>query len=408
MSMSARKRGTTRFLTGSTPRTWSASSSSRILRAPRSAVIAVPATPETMIAVISGANSRIDASTKKPPRRSSAPKRTRKFAACRPGRAVARGDHAHDQREPAQLQREHELVDELAAVRIRRPQRRHDRLAGQDHHVADLLEQVLHGEETAVGDGPHGHATESTILLSTPQHRYSVAAWHGRPTPASRLDHEATSRWASRSTGRSAPRSTAGRLRPGDRLPALRELAARARRQPQHAPRGGGQARARAACSRAATARARSSPPAPPRTTRHAPLVDEVVRLAADAGLSPRDLAAALYVADAAGRRARPGRRRAPRAARRDRRPRPPARRARGPSCPHHVPPEAPRTRRGRLLTTDELREQRDAVVRRIATVQRGHRRRRGRRSSRPAPPRRSRCAHRSARRAPGIAPAWH
>src|SRR3954447_20232473 len=84
-SISARKRGTTRFLTGSTPSTCSASSSSRILRAPRSAVIAVPATPARTIASTNGANSRIDASTKKPPRRSSAPKRTRKFAACRPG-----------------------------------------------------------------------------------------------------------------------------------------------------------------------------------------------------------------------------------------------------------------------------------------------------------------------------------
>src|SRR5436190_592154 len=73
-SISARNRGTTRFFTGSTPRTWSASSSSRILRAPRSAVIAVPATPASTIASTNGANSRIDASTKNPPRRSSAPR----------------------------------------------------------------------------------------------------------------------------------------------------------------------------------------------------------------------------------------------------------------------------------------------------------------------------------------------
>src|SRR5215217_5309684 len=86
-SISARKRGTTRFFTGSTPSTCSASSSSRILRAPRSAVIAVPATPASTIAVTNGANSRIDASTKKPPRRSSAPNSTRKFAAWRPGAA---------------------------------------------------------------------------------------------------------------------------------------------------------------------------------------------------------------------------------------------------------------------------------------------------------------------------------
>jgi len=45
----------------------------------------VPATPASTIAVTNGANSRIEASTKKPPSRSMAPKRTRKFAACRPG-----------------------------------------------------------------------------------------------------------------------------------------------------------------------------------------------------------------------------------------------------------------------------------------------------------------------------------
>src|SRR4051795_8049593 len=84
-SISARNRGTTRFLTGSTPRTCNASSSSRILRAPRSAVIAVPATPASTIASTNGANSRMLARTKNPPRRSSAPNNTRKFAACSPG-----------------------------------------------------------------------------------------------------------------------------------------------------------------------------------------------------------------------------------------------------------------------------------------------------------------------------------
>src|SRR3954453_19093676 len=84
-SINARNLGTTRFLTGSTPRTCNASSSSRILRAPKSAVIAVPATPARTIASTNGANSRILANTKNPPRRSSAPKSTRKLAACRPG-----------------------------------------------------------------------------------------------------------------------------------------------------------------------------------------------------------------------------------------------------------------------------------------------------------------------------------
>src|SRR5438094_5488166 len=47
--------------------------------------MAVPATPARMIAVTNGANSRIVASTKNPPRRSMAPNSTRKLPACRPG-----------------------------------------------------------------------------------------------------------------------------------------------------------------------------------------------------------------------------------------------------------------------------------------------------------------------------------
>src|SRR5437660_4281714 len=84
-SISARNLGTTRFLIGSTPNTCNASSSSRIFRAPRSAVIAVPATPASTTAVTNGANSRIDANTKNPPNRSSAPNNTKKSAACNPG-----------------------------------------------------------------------------------------------------------------------------------------------------------------------------------------------------------------------------------------------------------------------------------------------------------------------------------
>src|SRR3954454_16010479 len=84
-NISAKNRGTTRFLTGSTPSTCNASSSSRIFLAPRSAVIAVPATPANTTAVTNGANSRIDANTKNPPNRSNAPNNTKKSAACNPG-----------------------------------------------------------------------------------------------------------------------------------------------------------------------------------------------------------------------------------------------------------------------------------------------------------------------------------
>jgi hypothetical protein len=50
-------------------------------------------------------------------------------------------------------QHEQELLDELGAVRIGRPQRRHERLAGQDHHVADLLQQALGRQEDPIGCG---------------------------------------------------------------------------------------------------------------------------------------------------------------------------------------------------------------------------------------------------------------
>ena len=55
------------------------------------------------------------------------------------------GDHEHRdrQRQPTQAHEEEELLHELAAVDVWRPDRADQRLAGQDHHVADLIEQVL-------------------------------------------------------------------------------------------------------------------------------------------------------------------------------------------------------------------------------------------------------------------------
>src|ERR1700704_153078 len=83
--INAKNRGTTKFLTGSTPNTCKASSSSRIFLAPRSAVIAVPATPAKITAVTNGANSRTDANTKNPPSRSNEPNKIKKLPACNPG-----------------------------------------------------------------------------------------------------------------------------------------------------------------------------------------------------------------------------------------------------------------------------------------------------------------------------------
>ena len=151
-SISARKRGTTRFLTGSTPSTCSASSSSRILRAPRSAVIAVPATPASTIAVderreLADRGEHEEAA--EAVERAEEDEEVRRLQA---RRAVAEGDRRDQQREPAQPQREEELADELAAVRVRRTQGRHDRLPRQDHHVPDLFEQVLRRKKRSVGD----------------------------------------------------------------------------------------------------------------------------------------------------------------------------------------------------------------------------------------------------------------
>ena len=137
-SISARKRGTTRFFTGSTPSTCSASSSSRILRAPRSAVIAVPATPASTIAVTNGANSRMRGQHEEAAEAVVGAEQREEVGGLQARRGVAERDRGDHQREPAQPQREQELLDELAAVRVGRTERGDDRLPGQDHHVARL------------------------------------------------------------------------------------------------------------------------------------------------------------------------------------------------------------------------------------------------------------------------------
>src|SRR5205823_11562640 len=73
----------------------------------------------------------------------------------------------HEQREPAQPQRKQELDHELAAVRIRRPQRRHDRLPREDHHVPDLLEQVLRRQERSVSYGPNHESLFASYPISS-------------------------------------------------------------------------------------------------------------------------------------------------------------------------------------------------------------------------------------------------
>ena len=162
----------------------------------------------------------------------------------------------------------------------------------------------------------------------------------------------------------------AGRLRPGERLPALRELASdlgvnhNTLRAAVARLEADGVLESRHGSGTFVAARAATQ-------ERQAPLVEQVVRWAGDAGLSPRDLAAALYVTDpeASERDAEAEERRALRddiavldrlvvqlEAR----------------LPRLLPPHHGLEGTGsRLLTTDELREQRDALVRRLAEVQR-------------------------------------
>ena len=161
----------------------------------------------------------------------------------------------------------------------------------------------------------------------------------------------------------------AGRLGPGDRLPALRDLAdelgvnhntvraAVARLQAE----GVLEARHGAGTFVAAGAEARDD---------HAPLLDEVVRLARDAGLGPRELAAALYVRgrEVPERDTATAERRAlhTEIAVLDRvlteiEARLPAPLPSAPTVAGRGP---------RLLSADELRGQRDALVRRLALAQ--------------------------------------
>ena len=85
ISVSASTRGATSERIASTPITASASSSSRTLRAPRSAVIAVPAAPATTIPATHGANSRSDATENTSPTRSTNPSRSPMLVDWMPG-----------------------------------------------------------------------------------------------------------------------------------------------------------------------------------------------------------------------------------------------------------------------------------------------------------------------------------
>ena len=160
-----------------------------------------------------------------------------------------------------------------------------------------------------------------------------------------------------------------GRLQPGERLPALRELAAdlgvnhNTLRAAVAKLEGEGLLESRHGTGTFVARDAAAH-------DRHAAVVEHVARWAADAGLSPRDLAGALYVLDPPPASERDERGEERRALRDDI-----AMLDRmvidlEDQLPERLPAEpAPLGRGARLLTTDDLREQRDALVRRLAAV---------------------------------------
>ncbi len=157
-----------------------------------------------------------------------------------------------------------------------------------------------------------------------------------------------------------------GRLRPGDRLPALRDLAAELRVSHNTLRAAVGRLEAEGILE----SRHGSGTFVAADADAHAPLVEEVARWAGEVGISPRELAARLYVMDPVGAEcdAEAAERRALRddiavldrlVIQLEER------------LPRLLPPEpASDTTPGSLLTTDQLRAQRDALVRRLAKVQ--------------------------------------
>jgi DNA-binding transcriptional regulator YhcF (GntR family) len=206
----------------------------------------------------------------------------------------------------------------------------------------------------------------------------------------------------------------AGRLRPGERLPGLRELAAQL---------GVSHNTLRAAVAkleadgvletRLGAGTFVASGEGTTGAAVGAALVDETAARARDAGIAPRELAAALYVADDAAGARSPAvdpeveRRRALRdeLAVLDRVL--VEMESRLPERLSNADVDAPTPRGARLLTTAELRAQRDAAIRRIADVQRAldHQATQDREGE-PAPAPAPRAPRRAPVQRPGTAPA--
>ena len=110
-------------------------------------MIAVPATPATTTAVTSGPIQRIAVSTKKPPRRSRAPKICSGPAACNPGAPRLRAKVEISSGNQQSFSVNSELVDQLLPVGIGRTQRGDDRPRGEDDHRPHLDEEGGDGAE---------------------------------------------------------------------------------------------------------------------------------------------------------------------------------------------------------------------------------------------------------------------
>ena len=161
----------------------------------------------------------------------------------------------------------------------------------------------------------------------------------------------------------------AGRMRPGERLPALRDLADALGVNHNTLRAAVAKLEAEGLLERRHGSGTFVAPDAAAHE-RHAPLVEQVARWAADAGLSPRDVAAALYVRGSAVPEPDPvaEERRALREdiAMLERM----LVQLEGPKA-DRPEPQPPGGGRARMLTADDLRAERQELVRRLAAAQR-------------------------------------
>ena len=144
----------------------------------------MPPTPARMIADAIGANSRIDANTKNPPKPVDRPEQDQEVPRLQPRRPVAERDRRDHQRQPTEPQHEQELLHELRPIRERRPHSRHQRLARQNHHVPNLLQQGLRRQKDAISSATDQLAPPPGERPPRRSRRCKPMAWAPRPPEA--------------------------------------------------------------------------------------------------------------------------------------------------------------------------------------------------------------------------------